>query len=128
MAIPDPDDDLYRFVGERIATTRGHLKLSQQKLALAVNLSRVSIVNIESGKQRAPIHVLWRIAAQLKVELTDLIPRQDDLRDSGARPNLSKAIMAQIERAAQKDPATLRYLTDFVQRESKPAPSTDGTP
>lgn len=121
----DPDDRLYELIGERIADARGHLKLSQAKLALAAGVSRVSIVNIERGRQRAPVHVLWNIATALKREVTEFIPHSDELSARLAQPLLSSAIMAQIARAAKDNPTTLRYLTDFVQRETRQPKETD---
>ena len=126
MARNDVDDRLYELIGERIAVARGHLELSQAKLALAVNVSRVSIVNIESGRQRPPVHVLWKIAAALKCEMVDFIPHRDELTARIAPPDLSPAILSEIARAAKDNPTTLRYLTDFVQRETRPTKESDG--
>ncbi|HYW30162.1 MAG TPA: helix-turn-helix transcriptional regulator [Gemmatimonas sp.] len=114
------------MIGERIAGARGHLGLSQAKLALAAGVSRVSIVNIERGRQRAPMHLLWSIASALQREVTEFIPHRDELQARLAQPHLSPAIMAQIARAAKDDPTTLRYLTDFVQRETRQPKDSDG--
>ncbi|MES3034910.1 MAG: helix-turn-helix transcriptional regulator [Gemmatimonadota bacterium] len=126
MARDDVDDRLYELIGERIAVARGHLNLSQAKLALAVNVSRVSIVNIERGRQRAPVHVLWNIAAALKCEMLEFIPHRDELSARTAPPDLSPEIMSEIARAAKDNPTTLRYLTNFVQRETRPTKDSDG--
>ena len=74
------------------------------------------------------MHVLWNIATALKRELTEFIPHHDELSARLAQPLLSAAIMAQIARAAKDNPTTLRYLTDFVQRETRqPKDSDDAT-
>lgn len=48
--------------------------MSQRALADAVNVSRTSIANIESGRHRVQIHVLYKLAAALGVEPHDLLP------------------------------------------------------
>jgi DNA-binding XRE family transcriptional regulator len=47
-------------------------KLSQQELADAVGLSRASVVNVERGRHRVQIHLLYEIARVLGVEPQDL--------------------------------------------------------
>lgn len=67
---------LYEFIGKRIADARRRSKppISQAKLATQVKLSRASIVNIESGRHRIQIHVLYEIARLLSVDPRQLLP------------------------------------------------------
>ena len=65
---------LYRAIGEGIRRKRLEASISQAQLSRKIGLSRVSIVNIESGRQHAPLNVLWDIALVLRFELKDLIP------------------------------------------------------
>jgi hypothetical protein len=37
------------------------------------------MVNIEAGRQRAPLHLLWQIAELLGSDLTLLIPSRDEM-------------------------------------------------
>jgi transcriptional regulator with XRE-family HTH domain len=46
----------YRFIGAKIQQIRMSLGWSQEELAQKVTLDRTSIVNIEGGKQRIPLH------------------------------------------------------------------------
>lgn len=64
----------YKNIGERILEARRKANYKQEGLGKSVNLSRVSIVNIEKGRQHPSIHLLWNIAKVLKVEITDLLP------------------------------------------------------
>lgn len=89
------DGPLYQFVGDLIRQKREQAGLNQTALAKRISISRVSIVNIEHGRQRPPLHVLWRIAEALKVQLRDLIPLSlPELNDSdigtNATPELNK--------------------------------------
>lgn len=57
-------------IGVRIKVAREQRELTQEDLGLLVNLSRVSIANIESGKQTAPFQTMIRIAQKLNKPLT----------------------------------------------------------
>src|SRR5438309_74229 len=78
-------DDLYRQIGRRIAmarSRRGSGSWSQTELAATVGVARGTVANIESGRQRPPIHTLWRIANALQIEPRLLLPVEAEV--SGA--------------------------------------------
>jgi transcriptional regulator with XRE-family HTH domain len=108
------ENTLYRLIGERIRDRRGDIKLSQEKLALQLNMSRTSIVNIEAGRQRAPVHVLWQIAEKLRTDLGLLIPKATEYIDQTAPVKLDSGTVAEIEKAANGDPVTKRQLISFI--------------
>ncbi len=56
---------VYRCLGGRIQLIRETLGMSQQELAKRVGYTRVSIVNIEAGRQRLPLHQVEEIAKAL---------------------------------------------------------------
>ncbi|MFY0602596.1 MAG: helix-turn-helix transcriptional regulator [Flavobacteriaceae bacterium] len=71
----DKDKDrFYRAIGEAIKNSRKKSKISQAELALKINMSRASIVNIEKGRQHPPIHLLWNLSMILGVSIHELIP------------------------------------------------------
>lgn len=59
-----------REIGLRIRIARKDKSLSQEDLGLLVGLSRVSIVNIEKGKQSPPIHKLLTLCKKLQKPLS----------------------------------------------------------
>ncbi len=126
MSRGDGYDALYEVVGERIARARSATGRSQAKLALKVGVTRASIVNIEHGRQRAPLHLLWQIAAALEVEVTRLIPSPAELLARSAPVQLTPEILASIEHAAQDDPAAKRFLTDFIKKATLTIEGHDG--
>lgn len=65
----------YHELGEAIYTARKKMNFSQEKLSIMVGMSRVSIVNIEKGRQNPPLHLLWSISECLQVSVCDLIPK-----------------------------------------------------
>lgn len=60
-------------VGFKIRYYRKIVGLNQSQLAEYVGLSRVSICNIEKGKQDPPIYKLARICAILNITPNDLL-------------------------------------------------------
>lgn len=71
---------LYMLIGERISEARTERGYTQQVLADAIGLTRTSIVNIEKGRQRLPLHILFPIAMQLKVNPRKLIPTVQEIQ------------------------------------------------
>ena len=66
--------ELYRYLGQNIRIAREAAGLTQAELAERVDLTRCSVVNIEGGTQRPPIHVLWLLCKVLKVDWKDTLP------------------------------------------------------
>lgn len=69
-------EPFYADVGRRVRAFRTKLGLTQEQLGgfLDPPTTRVSIANVESGKQRILSHTLVQLAAALKVEPTELLP------------------------------------------------------
>jgi transcriptional regulator with XRE-family HTH domain len=65
----------YRQLGENIRTYRRRSKLSQDRLAKLIGLTRTSLTNTENGRQHPPLHTLCAIAENLKVDISELLPR-----------------------------------------------------
>jgi transcriptional regulator with XRE-family HTH domain len=107
-------DEIYREVGRKIRQTRENQHLSQDSLAQRLGISRTSMVNIEAGRQRTPLHVLWQIAELLETKLTLLIPTPEELLAPQNQTVLDREMVKQIEEVANGDPATIRVLTGFV--------------
>lgn len=109
-------DALYQLVGERIRDARNRASLSQAKLAEKLQMSRTSVVNIEAGRQRLPLHVLWQVAEELGTEAALLLPKQSDYQKQTQPISLSKDMIEKIEEAANGDPATRINLTNFISK------------
>jgi DNA-binding XRE family transcriptional regulator len=111
-------EDLYREVGRKIREARERCgeKLSQEKLAKRLQVSRASIVNIEAGRQHAPLHLLWRIAEALGTDLALLIPRRQDLLGAVDGVPLDSNMTKQIEDAANGNAETVKVLSGFVSK------------
>jgi transcriptional regulator with XRE-family HTH domain len=65
---------IYDYIAIQIYHFRKEAGLNQEELATKVGLTRTSIVNIEAGRQRLPIHVLANIAEALNKGIINFIP------------------------------------------------------
>ncbi|MFE0329091.1 helix-turn-helix domain-containing protein [Streptomyces sp. NPDC058960] len=72
---PPPDWVLARRreIGERIRTARLYANLTQEKVALAAEIDRPSVVRIEQGQQSPTLDTLIRLADAIGVPLSDLV-------------------------------------------------------
>lgn len=97
----------YANIGEYLKSVRKGLKLTQEDLAWMLSISRVSVNNIETGKQRAPLHFLVSICNVLNIKYTELplvytgtVKTIDDLRSFKAinsfNPDCSHKAMQHI--------------------------------
>lgn len=70
---------LYWELGYRIRIARDASGLSQMELATKAGLSRVSITNLELGRQRSPLTIVYRIAQALGIKPARLLPAMSDV-------------------------------------------------
>lgn len=79
------EDDLYRTVGRAIAVRRNELDLTQSEVAKRVGLSRASLANIETGRQKILLHYLYKLAAVLEIPRIDaLLPVAQAIKEEDA--------------------------------------------
>jgi transcriptional regulator with XRE-family HTH domain len=67
-------DQLYDRLGVLIKSRRKQLSLTQQKLAARLGISRASLANIETGRQKVLVHQLYTFATALGLQPSDLLP------------------------------------------------------
>lgn len=68
-------EDFYKEIGHRIRSIRESKKIKAEVLAELLELSRMSIVNIEKGRHKPSIHTVMEIAEILGVPYVKLIPQ-----------------------------------------------------
>ena len=69
---------LYRRLGSTIKARRRVLGLTQHELAKRLGISRASLANMETGRQRVLVHQLYELAGQLNVSVQELLPEVSD--------------------------------------------------
>jgi transcriptional regulator with XRE-family HTH domain len=69
--VPDP---IYKQIGALIKARRNKLHLKQENIASELRISRGSLANIETGRQRVLVHQLYMFASALQLKPSDLLP------------------------------------------------------
>ncbi len=99
------DGGLYEALGRLVRSHRERAQLTQDELARRVGMTRTSITNIESGRQKVQIHTLYQIARSLEVSPNALLPSPtEDL------PEMAETQLLEDLPSAEKDWA-VRVLT-----------------
>ena len=79
---------LYSLIGARISKARTEKGYTQKELSASIGLTRTSVVNIEKGRHRIPLHTLFTVAIQLGKEPKDLIPTLQEIKLPSSINNL----------------------------------------
>lgn len=70
---------VYEVIGRNIKRFRELNKFSQTDLGEKIGLTRSSIANIETGRQKVQIDTLYQIAMVLYVEIEQLLPKVNEV-------------------------------------------------
>lgn len=93
MALTNQEKEVfYKIVGERIKEARKAASINQDELARMIGMSRVSVVNIEKGRQSPPIHLLLEISNALRIEPGLLFPKFSEIKNSEVKVILGKEL------------------------------------
>lgn len=80
----------YTELGKNIKNYRTKLGYSQDELAKFLDLTRTSIVNIEKGRQRPPLHTVYDLSVFFDVDITDLLPSRSEQEQSDIRRSVDE--------------------------------------
>lgn len=101
-------NDFYRDFGMMLKVARKKAGLTQDGLAERVGMSRSSIANIETGRQKTPLHTLLEFSGSMGVQPVDLLPAQDQPeQQTVSDKDLERRVMRiwrQMIFSANKDP------------------------
>jgi transcriptional regulator with XRE-family HTH domain len=78
---PEP---LYKTIGAIIRRRRRRLEWSQALLASRLGISRATLANIETGRQRVLVHHLYTLAEVLEMRTSDFLPPASLAQSPGA--------------------------------------------
>ena len=74
---------LYKRLGTIIKNRRRQLGLTQAHLSSQLGISRASLANVETGRQRVLVHQLYQLAEKLDVKVTALLPDPEETEELG---------------------------------------------
>ena len=117
MLHPNQITSLYDSLGIRIKEAREHANYKQTHFAALLRISRASLVNIEHGRQRAPLHILYEVARLLDISLSELLPDINEILQTA----VPKQIEDKIKKKSEGDIEIHSKLLDFVSQHTKPS-------
>lgn len=109
---------LYKIVGDRIRKCRVDAGLSQAQLAEASGHLRTSITNIEAGRQKPPLHVLYDLCGHLGMEPVSILPLRREVLDHSLVPVNTGG---NVERVPPEAAEVLRQMLKIGARSKKRA-------
>lgn len=106
-------DLFYQITGRKITTARKRKEptITQELLAKEIGISRTSMVNIEKGRQRVSLHLLWQMADFLQVDFSELVPTEKEL-SSTISSNIDELINKQSELSEAEKIAIKNLISD----------------
>ena len=128
-----PIEGIYPLIGRRIQQRRAERQFTQEQLGSRLDppVTRASIANIESGKQRLLVHTLLQLARLLEVSVEHLLPGPPVARASEQRaieselrrkldlPSRAAKALARKFDAPPKKPTTRSRQTVSPRRRSR---------
>ena len=81
------EKSIYSYVALRIRHLRTQKNLSQNEFSQHVNLSRVSIANIEIGNQKPTLDLIWKLSSTFAVNVNYFFPVEADLLEVDGKEN-----------------------------------------
>lgn len=91
--MPAAPSSIYSRIGQLIRAARREAGLTQDQVAERLGLTRTSITNIESGRQRFQVHVLFLLAEALGVTPIAFLPASPD-----EHPEQPEVVRERLER------------------------------
>lgn len=72
---------LYKLIGERIRKCRINVGMSQSELAEAAGHLRTAVANLEGGRHRPQLYLLYQLCEQLGVNVADILPPNSEVQE-----------------------------------------------
>lgn len=82
------EDLLFKEIGKYLKTIRKEKKLTQAELARAAGVLRTSVTNLEAGKQKVPLPVIYELCAVLQIDITALLPAIEQVLKKEGSPSV----------------------------------------
>jgi DNA-binding XRE family transcriptional regulator len=91
-------EPFYAEVGRRIRDRRTKAGLTQEELGrlLSPPTTRVSVANIEAGKQRILSHTLVQLADALQAQLAELLPPKTERIPQSGTPEIAEELASKL--------------------------------
>jgi len=131
-------EPIYKEIGKIIRALRRRADKAQNVLAAQLGISRATLANIETGRQRILVHQLYAFADVLGVKLADLLPvsRGEPVEASLAALSIEgdlnaeqrKQVMSLIGSVANKESASQKAKERHVETTKRNSGRTGANP
>jgi DNA-binding XRE family transcriptional regulator len=111
-------DQFYAELGAIIRSYRTKQGYSQDQLAKFLDLTRTSVVNIEKGRQRPPLHTVYDLAVFFGVSLASLFPSNSEKQQMVLSKSIKDSFKT-IGRKFKDVPINEEKLTQFIHLSSQ---------
>ena len=106
------EQEVYKKIGANLKSYRRAIGMTQAQLAEKSEVQRTSVTNIEAGRQKAPVHVLFQLCAALEVELAAVLPANAEVVQGRT---VAIEIDGLVHEMPPKAAASFRYLRQQLQ-------------
>lgn len=114
------DMDLYRALGLAVAKRRKQLKLTQAHVAAGIGLTRASLANIETGRQKLLLHQVYRLVNVLQLSsILDLVPATFRFETAHDELPLDSAKVTQTQKQQVENVVRLALASERPTRKRK---------
>ena len=106
------ENNITKYVGNRIKYFRENKNITQQELAEAMNTSQQSIARYESGERKADQNILFQLATYFNISINDFFP---EIKNKASENDIKlvKEKIGNSNEFSEKDKETLIGMIDF---------------
>jgi transcriptional regulator with XRE-family HTH domain len=101
--------EFYKLLGANIRSIREGKNFKQDALATHLGFTRISISNIETGKQKIQLHSLLELAEFLNTPLPEMLPSLNSVRKEHNSKLEKKIIDTEVT-----DSKSMQKIKDFI--------------
>ncbi len=98
--------NFYISVGNLLKKYRSREDKTQDEISDVLEINRASYANFESGRQRIPTDVIWRLSVYYRIPIKNLVPEPlvEDTEESDMLSDSGEDFLLQRSESSEKDP------------------------
>jgi len=109
---------LYKLLGSRIKNRREELEINQSFLGEKAEIGRASISNIEKGRQKPPLSVIYRICHELDIDVHSVLPTYKEIEAAVETESSQSSLKSYFEKV-NLDENLQKVIDDIFNNKAK---------
>ncbi len=109
---------LYKLLGSRIKSRRDDLEMNQSVLGEKAEIGRASISNIEKGRQKPPLSVIYRICHELDIDVHSVLPTYKEI-EAAVEAESSQSSLKSYFKKVNLDENLQKVIDDIFNNKTK---------